>query len=445
MELYMINKQHGRMILESVQNGPLIWLTIEENGVTRPRKYSELTPAEAIQANCDVKTTNIILQGLSQKVYALSQQYSTNPSSTPLSITYPSNDYQSSVHHNVYSPQQSILQLEYPSAINLQPQQAEFSQLDSGLTVPVFKQGDDPIDAINHMMSFLSAAVTSRYHTTNNQLRNSSNPRQQANINNERVTLQPVQGDKFILLLDNAWFKDKVLLVQAQANGQILHEEELAFLADPGIAESQATHTVITHNAAYQADDLDAYDSDCDELNTTKVVLKANFSHYGLDILTEVHNPDNINNNMINQSVQVITSSEQSSIAIMSSNSHATITYTSMSSYEVTINGYYGMPMDALDPYVQLVMRAPPLPDYIPGPEAPPSPDYIPGPEYPEYLPPADDMLPAEEQPLPTAISPTAESPRYIMESEPEMEPEENDGDDEKGMLHPRMAIVVHR
>ncbi|GJU83089.1 retrovirus-related pol polyprotein from transposon TNT 1-94 [Tanacetum coccineum] len=33
---------------------------------------------------------------------------------------------------------------------------------------------------------------------------------------------------------DDSWFKDKVLLVQAQANGQILHEEELAFLADPG-------------------------------------------------------------------------------------------------------------------------------------------------------------------------------------------------------------------
>nr|GFC79506.1 hypothetical protein [Tanacetum cinerariifolium] len=103
-----------------------------------------------------------------------------------------------------------------------------------------------------------------------------------------------------------------------------------------------------------------------------------------------------------------------------------------MSSYEVTINEYYGMPMDPLDPYVQLVMGAPPSPDYIPGPEAPPSPDYIPGPEYPEYLPPADDMLPAEEQPLPAAVSPTAESPGYITESEPEMEPEENDGDDEK-------------
>nr|GFB89138.1 hypothetical protein [Tanacetum cinerariifolium] len=93
------------------------------------------------------------------------------------------------------------------------------------------------------------------------------------------------------------------------------------------------------------------------------------------------------------------------------------------------------MPMDPLDPYVQVIMRAPPSPDYIPGPEAPPSPDYIPrpeappsldyipgpeappspdyipGPEYPEYLPPADDMLPVEEQPLPAAISPTAESP----------------------------------
>ncbi|GKF30268.1 reverse transcriptase domain-containing protein [Tanacetum coccineum] len=113
---------------------------------------------------------------------------------------------------------------------------------------------------------------------------------------------------------DDSWFKDKVLLVQAQANGLILHEEELAFLADPRTTEGQATQTVITHNAAYQADDLDAYDSDCDELNTTKVALMANLSHYGSDALTEVHNPDNVDNNMINQAVQVMLSSEQSSI-----------------------------------------------------------------------------------------------------------------------------------
>ncbi|GKA70241.1 hypothetical protein Tco_0776305 [Tanacetum coccineum] len=53
--------------------------------------------------------------------------------------------------------------------VNQQPQQPEFPQLDSGLTVSVFKQGDDPIDTINHMMPFLSAIVTSRYPISNNQ------------------------------------------------------------------------------------------------------------------------------------------------------------------------------------------------------------------------------------------------------------------------------------
>nr|GFA21838.1 hypothetical protein [Tanacetum cinerariifolium] len=71
MELYMMNRQHGRMILESVKNGPLLWPTVEENGVTRPKKYYELSATEAIQAECDVKTSNIILQGLPPEIYAL--------------------------------------------------------------------------------------------------------------------------------------------------------------------------------------------------------------------------------------------------------------------------------------------------------------------------------------------------------------------------------------
>nr|GEX88687.1 hypothetical protein [Tanacetum cinerariifolium] len=41
---------------------------------------------------------------------------------------------------------------------------------------------------------------------------------------------------------DEAWFKDMVLLVQAQANGQVLHEEEIEFFADLGIAEAQSTY-----------------------------------------------------------------------------------------------------------------------------------------------------------------------------------------------------------
>ncbi|GJR81899.1 hypothetical protein Tco_0152684 [Tanacetum coccineum] len=80
--------------------------------------------------------------------------------STPLSSTYPTNEYQSTVHHNVYSQQPSIPQLEY-APTTYQQQQPEFSQPDSSLVVPVFQKGDDPIDAINHMMSFLTAVVTS--------------------------------------------------------------------------------------------------------------------------------------------------------------------------------------------------------------------------------------------------------------------------------------------
>nr|GFA17659.1 hypothetical protein [Tanacetum cinerariifolium] len=71
MELYMLNRPHGRMILESVEQGPLIWPSMEVEGVTRLKKYSELSAAEAIQADYDVKATNIILQGLPPEVYAL--------------------------------------------------------------------------------------------------------------------------------------------------------------------------------------------------------------------------------------------------------------------------------------------------------------------------------------------------------------------------------------
>nr|GFA70364.1 hypothetical protein [Tanacetum cinerariifolium] len=59
------------MILESVEHGLLLWPTVEEDGVTRLKKYFELSVAEAIQADCDVKATNIILQALPLEIYAL--------------------------------------------------------------------------------------------------------------------------------------------------------------------------------------------------------------------------------------------------------------------------------------------------------------------------------------------------------------------------------------
>ncbi|GKB57435.1 retrovirus-related pol polyprotein from transposon TNT 1-94, partial [Tanacetum coccineum] len=331
-----------------------------------PKKYSELSATEAIQADCDIKATNIILQGLPPEVYALvsnhkvakelweriqllmqgtsltkqerecklydefdkfaykkgeilrkhefhanevrlmhehnsdllalspqywspyqSQQYSTHQSSTPLSISYPSSDYQSSVHHNVYSPSSSIPQLEYAPTVNQQP---EFSQPDSGLNVLVFQKGDDLIDAINHIDGRQTSldAGTTRTYTLGASRSNYWKQRIVICYNCKGEGHMSKHCTKPKRKRDDSWFKDKVLLVQAQANGQILHEEELAFLADLGILEGQATQTVITHNVAYQVDDLDAYDSDCDELNTTKVALMANLSHYGSDALAEV-------------------------------------------------------------------------------------------------------------------------------------------------------------
>nr|GFC03239.1 hypothetical protein [Tanacetum cinerariifolium]GFC11253.1 hypothetical protein [Tanacetum cinerariifolium] len=59
------------MILESVEHGLLIWRTIEENRVIRTKKYVELSDAEKILADCDMKATNIILQGLPSDIYSL--------------------------------------------------------------------------------------------------------------------------------------------------------------------------------------------------------------------------------------------------------------------------------------------------------------------------------------------------------------------------------------
>ncbi|GJT01724.1 hypothetical protein Tco_0822893 [Tanacetum coccineum] len=74
MELYMQNREHGRMILESVEHGPLIWPTVEDNGVIRTKKYAELSAAEKIQGDCDMKATNIILQGLPADIYSLERE-----------------------------------------------------------------------------------------------------------------------------------------------------------------------------------------------------------------------------------------------------------------------------------------------------------------------------------------------------------------------------------
>ncbi|GJX60983.1 hypothetical protein Tco_0293883 [Tanacetum coccineum] len=161
--------------------------------------------------------------------------------------------------------------------VNQQTHLAEFPQIDSGLAVPMFKQRDDPIDAINKMMSFLSTVVTSHFSTTNNQLRNSSNPRQQATIHDGRVTVQPVQGRQS---------QNKGCENVLTAKGKVIWQDNTqsqrgkGMLHDPKVAEGPV---LILQDGYYpqcrfSLDDLDAYDSDCDDFSTSKAVLMANLS-----------------------------------------------------------------------------------------------------------------------------------------------------------------------
>nr|GEW62495.1 hypothetical protein [Tanacetum cinerariifolium] len=98
-------------------------------------------------------------------------------------------------------------------------------------------QGDDPIDYINKAMAFLFT-VASRFPSSNNQLRTYSSLRNQATIRDGRsweghLAKQCTQPK---WPRNSAWFKEKLMLVEAQEAGLILDEEQLAFIADRGIA-----------------------------------------------------------------------------------------------------------------------------------------------------------------------------------------------------------------
>ncbi|GKB08209.1 retrovirus-related pol polyprotein from transposon TNT 1-94, partial [Tanacetum coccineum] len=315
------------MILESVENGPLIWPTIEENGVTRLKKYSELSATEAIQDDYDVKATNIILQGLPPVVYALVsnhriakelwQRIQLLMQGTSLTkqerecklydefykFAYKNGE---TLHDfylrfslllndmNIYNVKLEQFQVNTNFLNTLPPEWSKFVT-DVKLVRDLHTTNIDQLYAYlrqhefhaNKGRQFSFATGTTKTYTPGASRSNSGKQRTVICYNCKGEGHMSKQCTKPKTKQDDSWFKDKVLLVQAQANGQILHEEELAFLSDPRIAESQATQTVITYNAAYQADDLDAYDSDCDELNIAKVALMVNLSHYGSDALAE--------------------------------------------------------------------------------------------------------------------------------------------------------------
>nr|GEY83097.1 retrovirus-related Pol polyprotein from transposon TNT 1-94 [Tanacetum cinerariifolium] len=261
------------------------------------RKFLNTLPPEWIKFVTDVKlardlhTTNVdqLHAYLGQHEYHANEQQASTYQSSPyttsyhtpqfvsqgssslnLSISYPMNDTTSTVNHNAYMASAPLIDY---APIAHHP--SELSSPKTGLVV---------LGRENHMSAGSSRSFTSGSGGTS--------------------------GRQRII--------DKVLLVQAQSSRQVLQEEELDFLADPGMAESSTNQTVVTTNAAYQAYDLDAYDSNCDELNSTKVALMANLSHYGSDNLAEVNNLNNMPTHLIPQEMHVPLTSEQSTILAQS-------------------------------------------------------------------------------------------------------------------------------
>ncbi|GKA55027.1 hypothetical protein Tco_0753976 [Tanacetum coccineum] len=187
-------------------------------------------------------------------------------------------------------------------------------------------------------MAFISTTFASRYLPTNNQLRTLSNLRNQATIQDGRITVQNVQGretqgyagngargnatcigvnknvgtnianqEKVVCCYNcqgeahmsrqctklkrpknSKWFKEKMLLAQALEAGDCIGRGQMEFLADDGgrIAIGQDTQALTTATI-FQTDYLDAFDSDCDEAPSASAVLMAKLSAYVSDVLSE--------------------------------------------------------------------------------------------------------------------------------------------------------------
>ncbi|GJV06791.1 retrovirus-related pol polyprotein from transposon TNT 1-94 [Tanacetum coccineum] len=272
IQQFIKGKKHGRMMLDSIDNGPLVYPTIEEDGQTRLKKYLELTEAQQLQDDCDVQATNIILHGLPPDVYAL-----VNHQEAAKYIFWGKGSGRSGF-------------LLYKTMEKRLIQGAGDSNWRSARSL-LYSQ----CNRLERHFVFEAEEFAS----------------EESNIHHsgclETKDAGGVSSDRCCL-----W--GKLMLVEAQEVGQILDKEQLAFIADPGIAEVQVAQQTIPKNSAFQTKDLDAYDSKFVDISSAKVVLMANLLSCDLDVLSEVPYSNTYLNYMINQEVQEMSYSKQTHI-----------------------------------------------------------------------------------------------------------------------------------
>nr|GEV53581.1 zinc knuckle CX2CX4HX4C [Tanacetum cinerariifolium] len=129
---------------------------IEENGVTRTKKYEELSATEKIKADYDLKETNIILQRLPSDVYSLINHHRVAKDLRERGESlhqYYLRFTQAMNEMSIYKMKLEQFQVNIKLLNSLPPEWSKFvtdvKLKDSGLAVSVFKQEDDPIDDIN--------------------------------------------------------------------------------------------------------------------------------------------------------------------------------------------------------------------------------------------------------------------------------------------------------
>ncbi|GJR28783.1 hypothetical protein Tco_1105015 [Tanacetum coccineum] len=119
--------------------------------------------------------------------------------------------------------------------------------MDLSFAAPVFSPRDDPIDCFNKATAFLTAVASLRFLLTNNQLRTSLNPRNQATIQDGRVTVQQVQGRQGQSYSGTGYKSNATSFGGNNASGHA------------------------------RTEDLDTYDSDCDDISNAQAVIWPTF------------------------------------------------------------------------------------------------------------------------------------------------------------------------
>ncbi|GKD20140.1 hypothetical protein Tco_1221843 [Tanacetum coccineum] len=251
IRLFIKGKKNDRMMLDSIDNGPLVYPNVEENRQTRPKKYSELTEAQQLQDDCDVQATNIILHGLPPYVYALvNHQEAAKDIWDKVKLLMKGTELLYQEHkcrlYNLFDKFTSVQEwIKFVTDVKLAKSlyTTNYNQLYAYLS-----QHERHANEVHIMHE--------RY----------PDPLALATIQDGRVTVQQFQGRQ---TQSFAGTGNRGIPITSRGN----------------YAAGQAK--IIPQNLAFQTENLDAYDLDCDDISSAKVVLMKNISSCNSDVLSE--------------------------------------------------------------------------------------------------------------------------------------------------------------